>query len=376
MTASTRLTRGQAAVLIAAALLMAAVGGLGAWGTYTNIATEFGRAATAAGVVAAGEGVVLILALVMLGVTMLGQTAPAPVRAGLWLAPAAAAATGITVADTVREAVVYAITPMAMSAAAEGTAFIARRVVVYRTGADTEALRRNAAAVQRLAYHQARAANHPSSHARKRSERISWRLAKRIGIGDTELGADLIDVQRERLRHGADTALADMLTVSPTTPTAAPAPPRHSATEVLRRRFAEMDPADAIRIAHDAHPDMPPAELASLLIGYGVIVDAVQVALVLNGPPPHTTLDRDDNGDAHHDAPQVNELPRGFKAQAILDAAAALGPKPKAADIVDRVQRINRITVDAPYVRTVLSREAKKKTDPSDSSNPMEGGYA
>ncbi len=164
----------------------------------------------------------------MLGVTMLGQTAPAPVRAGLWLAPAAAAATGITVADTVREAVVYAITPMAMSAAAEGTAFIARRVVVYRTGADTAALRRNAAAVQRLAYHQARAASHPSSYARKRSERISWRLAKRIGIGDTELGADLIQVQRERLRHGADTALSDMLTVSPAPP--APAPARQHGT--------------------------------------------------------------------------------------------------------------------------------------------------
>lgn len=44
------------------------------------------------------------------------------------------------------------------------------------------------------------------------------------------------------------------------TATTAPSEPavKHSATEVLRRRFAEMDPADAIRIAHDAHPDTPP----------------------------------------------------------------------------------------------------------------------
>ncbi len=48
MNSSTDLTRGQAVILGAAALPMAAVGGLGAWGTYTNIATEFGRAATAA----------------------------------------------------------------------------------------------------------------------------------------------------------------------------------------------------------------------------------------------------------------------------------------------------------------------------------------
>ena len=37
---------------------------------------------TAAGVVAAGEGLTLILAMVMLGRTMLGQSSPAVVRAG------------------------------------------------------------------------------------------------------------------------------------------------------------------------------------------------------------------------------------------------------------------------------------------------------
>lgn len=161
----------------------------------------------------------------------------------------------------------------------------------------------------------------------------------------------------------------------PTTPVAEPAV-KHTASEVLRRRFAEMDPADAIRIAHDAHPDTPPAELASLLITYGVIVDAVQVALVLGGTPERITLERDDADDAPDDAddaPQVTAPPALSKAKAILEAATVLGPGFKADDIVDRVQRINRITTDAPYVRAVLSREAKKAKPKDDA--PMEGGF-
>ncbi|MEU1805855.1 hypothetical protein [Streptomyces sp. NPDC019937] len=148
------------------------------------------------------------------------------------------------------------------------------------------------------------------------------------------------------------------------TPPTAPAPaPSRRATDILRDRFAEMDPADAVRIAHDAQPDMPPGELAALLVTYGVIVDAVQVALVLNGRPPSIDLDRDDQrdaDDAQHDASQVPALPPVTKSQAIIDAAAHLGAAARAADIAARVQRINRITVDPGYVRAVLSREAKK----------------
>ncbi|MFF4248615.1 hypothetical protein ACFYY2_29680 [Streptomyces sp. NPDC001822] len=207
------LTKGQIAVLVGATLPMIAAGVAGGWGTYTNIAAEFHRAATALGVVSAGEGVTLVLALVMVGLTMLGQAAPAPVRVGLWLAPLAAAVTGIVVADDMTEGVVYAITPMAMSAAAEGLGLLARRIVVYRTGIDMEVQRRNADTIQRLAYHRARAANHPGKFAKKYSARASWRLAKQVGVGDTELGGKLVDVQRTRIVNGADAALLDMLTV-------------------------------------------------------------------------------------------------------------------------------------------------------------------
>ncbi|MFI0932930.1 conjugal transfer protein [Streptomyces sp. NPDC021019] len=376
------LTKGQVIILSAAALPMVAVGGLGGWGTYSNIVAEFDRAATAIGVVAAGEGVTLVLALVMVGVTMLGQAAPAPVRLGLWVTPIGAGLTGVAVADGYTEAVVYGMTPLAMSAAAEGLGFLARRIVVYTTGTDMEAQRHNAATMQRLAYHQARAAKHPDKRVKKRSERASWRLARRVGHGDAQLGSSLVDVQREQLTRGAGAALADMYALpASASVTQADAPVKHSATEVLRRRFAEMDPADAIRIAHDAHPDTPPAELASMLITYGVIVDAVQVALVLHGQPDEVTVDRDDTDDAAPDtptdtgdAPQVTGRPALTKAQAILEAAAVLGPAFKAADVVDRVRRINRISVKPDYVRTVLSRE--KKAEPDADDRPMEGGYA
>ncbi|RZB18371.1 hypothetical protein StrepF001_14915 [Streptomyces sp. F001] len=377
MTEPNRLTIGQGIVLGLATLPMIGAGVAGAIGTYSNVVTEFGRAATAVGVVAAGEGVTLVLALVMLVLTMLGQTAPAPVRLGLWAAPVAAALTGVAVADTATEAVVYGVTPLAMCASAEGLGLLARRVVVYRTGVDTEAQRRNAVTVQRLAFHQARAANHPDKDVRARSSRASWRLVSRVGVGDVQLGADLVEVQRERLRQGADAALAGMYAVAsaPAAGERPAAPAYQSAREVLRRKFAEMDPAEAIRVAHDAHPDMPPAELASLLITYGVVVDALAVALVLGTRPPEYEVHR---GDAA-DAPQVNGLEPVTLEAAVIEAASILGPDAKAREIAEYVARHRRLVVTENYVRTALSRAAKRQGEDDPAEPPvrkMEGGYA
>ncbi|MDH6226230.1 hypothetical protein [Streptomyces sp. MJP52] len=374
-----QLTTGQKAMLIAATVPMVAAGAFGAWGTYTNVVEEFGRAATAAGVVAAGEGVALILALVMVGLTLLGQSAPLPVRAGLWAAPVAAAITGIAVADTTTEAIVYAVTPMAMTASAEGLGLLARRVVIYVTGVDAEAQRRNAATVQRLAVAQARAANHPDRAARAWATRRSWRLFGRVGVGDQALGADLVDVQRDRLRQGADAALVGMLSLGTTDAPAAaaatpstPAPaPYRSATDVLRESLGEMDPTDAIRVAHDARPDMPPAELASLLVSYGIVVDAVQVALVLHKPAPEHTVERADA--ATH--PQVSELPPVNLQEAVWEAASTLGPEAKAKQIAAHLREQRRLVVDEPYIRAALSRQ-KKAAVGETKLRPMEGGYA
>ncbi|MET9876559.1 hypothetical protein ABZZ36_18320 [Actinacidiphila glaucinigra] len=262
-----KLTRGQAAVLVLAALPMAAVGVAGAIGTYANATSVLHRSQTAIGVVAAGEGATLVAALVMIGVTMLGQSAPRVVRAALWLLPTAAAVMGITIAPTVREAVVYGLTPLAMTASAEGISFLARRIVVHRTGVDAEAQRRNAETVQRLAYHRARAVNHPSKRARKWSERAAWRLAKRVGVGDAELGAQLVDVQRTRLREGADAALAGMYggalpepetSVAQTATVAEP-------TTTLAEHFA--DAAEVVaEVTTAREPFSSPAEPAPLVI--------------------------------------------------------------------------------------------------------------
>ncbi|MFE9391209.1 conjugal transfer protein [Streptomyces sp. NPDC006784] len=188
---------------------MLATGVAGGIGTFTNISSAYGKG-TAAGAVAAGEGATAVLALVLLGLTMLGQSSPWPVRAGLWLLPAAASCMAAMAAADPGQTVIYAVTPMGMCVAAEGMAFLARRIVVHTDGRDAEAERRNALTVQRLAYHRARAANHPDEGARKRSDKASWRLAKRVGVGDVALGARLVEVQRDRLRDGADASLADM----------------------------------------------------------------------------------------------------------------------------------------------------------------------
>lgn len=237
-----RLTRGQAAILTAATLPMIGTGIAGAVGTYSNIVSEFGRAATAIGVVAAGEGTTLVLALVMVGLTLLGQPSPAPVRAGLWLVPMVAATVGLSIADNPTEAVIYAITPMAMCVSAEGMGLLARRIVIHRTGVDAEAQRRNASTIQRLAYHRAAAVGHPSERRRRRSELAAWRLAKRAGVGDMALGADLVQVQRVRLCGGADAALAAMFATSVPNQVLEP-----SAVQAASNRDASASLEDAVR---------------------------------------------------------------------------------------------------------------------------------
>ncbi|MYS11550.1 conjugal transfer protein, partial [Streptomyces sp. SID6041] len=204
-----KLTRLQRIVLGAAFVPMLATGGAGGYGTYSNIKDAFGSG-TAVGAVAAGEGATAVLAIVLLGLTLLGQSSPRVIRAGLWALPAAASAMSVTAATTPGEMVIYAITPMGMTASAEGAAFLARRIVVYRDGRDAEAEAHAAAIVQALAYHRARAANHPDEKTRAKSERTSWKLARKVGAGDIALGDRLLDVQRQRVTAGADAALAAM----------------------------------------------------------------------------------------------------------------------------------------------------------------------
>lgn len=367
------LSTGQAVVLSAAGTAMLVVGGIGAWGTYTNAVSAFHRQATAAGVVAAGEGLTLILALIMLGRTMLNMSSPSIVRGGMWVAPLSASCIGVAIANDAREAAVYAVTPLAMSGAAEGLGLVARSIVVYRTGLDAEVMRRNADTARQLAFHRAVADGHPGEWRRKLAVRRYWRLAKHVGVGDTELGAGLVDVQRVRVRDGADAALAgmyggltDRTSVSPGEPVRSA-----SATDVLRARFADMDPADAIRFAHDARPDAPPAELAAILGTYDVHVDPVAVALVLGQQPAEYTVERPD-APAHQ---QVTTLPAVNLQGAVEEAAAALGEDASPRAIAEHLEQNRRLVVDEPYIRTALSRAAKKP-QPETPAQPMEGGYA
>ncbi|MFF3689883.1 conjugal transfer protein [Streptomyces sp. NPDC002187] len=211
MTATARkpLSTTQKVVLGAAFAPMLGTGVFGGIGTYSNISGAYGKG-TALGAVAAGEGATAVLALVLLGLTMLGQSSPRVIRIGLWALPAAASAMAAMAADSAGETVIYAITPMGMCVAAEGMAFLARRIVVHTEGRDAEGERRAVEVVQQLAYHRARAANHPSERTRKRSDRASWRLARTVGVGDVALGSALLDVQRQRVTIGADTALSAM----------------------------------------------------------------------------------------------------------------------------------------------------------------------
>ncbi|MEU1224712.1 conjugal transfer protein [Streptomyces microflavus] len=242
-----KLTRMQKGVLITAIVPMLAVGVAGGIGTYTNISHKYGSG-TAVGALAAGEGATAVLALVLLVTTLLGQSAPALVRVGLWALPAAAAAMGATAATDLGQALVYALTPMAITASAEGVAFLSRRVVIHQEGRDIEAEARSAAIIRDLAYHQARAAGHPDERKRKASEKKSWRLAAKVGAGDVRLGADLMDIQRDRIGAGANIALERMFGAAPaavslalpaTSATTRPALPAASTSDATTSRAQE-----------------------------------------------------------------------------------------------------------------------------------------
>jgi len=216
------LTPVQKRVLRAAFVPMLATGVAGGVGTFTNISRAYGKG-TALGAVAAGEGATAVLALVLLGLTLLGQSSPLVIRAGLWALPAAASVMAAMAAGDPGRTVIYAVTPMGMCVSAEGMAFLARRIVVHTDGRDAEAERKAASVVQALAYHRARSANHPDKSVRERSERRSWRLARKVGVGDASLGTRLLGVQRDRVTDGADAALGDMFTVTrPVTPAVTP----------------------------------------------------------------------------------------------------------------------------------------------------------
>jgi hypothetical protein len=263
------LTTAQAVILGAAATAMLGIGSLGAVGTYANLTATFpGR--TALGAVASGEGATLILSLVYVGLTMLGQSAPAAVRIGLWALPAVAAGVGAVAAHGITATVIYAVTPLAMSTAAEGSGLIARRIVVRTTGIDTEARRRNAEAVRRLAYEQARAQHHPDKEVRDKAARRAWKLAGRVGEHDTDLGAQLVYVQRARLTEGADAALATMFAPAVTpdrAPVTAPVTPELPAAP---QQPDEQPPAAAPvtpepePVTQATAPDAPAVTLADL----------------------------------------------------------------------------------------------------------------
>ncbi|WP_051781666.1 MULTISPECIES: hypothetical protein [unclassified Streptomyces] len=227
-------------MLTAAFVPMVATGVAGGFGTYSNISAAYGSG-TALGAVAAGEGATAVLALVLLGLTMLGQSSPLVIRAGLWALPAAAAAMSAMAATDPGETVIYALTPMGMTTAAEGAAFLARRIVVHRDGRDAEADRKAAAVIQALAYRQAMAASHPDEKVRQKSELKAWKLAGKVGTGDLALSEQLLEVQRARITAGADSALAAMFGGSAT-----PALPAESIAPTVA---LEVD-----RLAEPIHP--------------------------------------------------------------------------------------------------------------------------
>ncbi|MFE9793553.1 hypothetical protein ACFYRL_17645 [Streptomyces goshikiensis] len=100
-------------------------------------------------------------------------------------------------------AVTVSSLPLAVVAA---VAFLATAWLLLVPAADTRRTARAARTVRLLAYHRARAANHPSAAARRRSDRALWRLAKRLPVH-----VDDTLVQAYRAQMTQDAAAVDAM---------------------------------------------------------------------------------------------------------------------------------------------------------------------
>jgi hypothetical protein len=198
--------KGQIFVLAVATIPMAAVGIAGAWATYHNLNGVLHNAASSMGLVAAGEGATFICALVALSLTLMGQHTPTVVRSALWLLPMLAAGVGVVLAPDTNHVVIMGVTPMAMTAAGEGAALVARRVVAYRTGVDLEQMRRTGL----LVWHANRAQN-GNSLARLVSRLAVWRITKAVASTDASLVAQVRDTAVFRIHESADVNLSAIL---------------------------------------------------------------------------------------------------------------------------------------------------------------------
>lgn len=166
-------------------------------------------------------------------------------------------------------------------------------------------------------------------------------------------------------------------------PVVSPAARPRTARAVLAERFAGMDPAEAIEITADSHPQLDPAGIAGLLAAYGVTVDALQVALVLGrAATPSVTLDRVQpepaplpghaggkpalgaqmRRDAWVNAPQVGGM---TKADAIEKTARYLGGLNAEPAAVVQYLAWQGMATDTAYVRHRLSlaRKAEEKAN-------------
>ncbi|NEY34305.1 conjugal transfer protein [Streptomyces sp. PRKS01-65] len=355
----TKLTKVQSGVLAAAFVPMLATGVFGGIGTYSNIGHAYGKG-TALGALAAGEGATAVLALVLLGLTMLGQSSPRIVRAGLWALPAAAAVMGAMAAPDPGRTVIYALTPMGMSVSAEGMAFLARRIVVHTDGRDAENERRTADLVQALAYHRARATHHPSDRVKKWSERKSWRLARKVGVGDTALGSRLLDVQRDRVTAGADAALASMFGTAATAPALDPTPAANAEESTRSNTFRSRGDlpvsgpgpvAASVVLTRLPMPDPVPADCAKSALP---LKPAPALAPTVDPAPVEPT------GSAAGRRAVAAESSRPRRATyRVPQAAKSARPKRTADELLDQARAVTAGWPDAKVTAEGIRREVR-----------------
>jgi hypothetical protein len=351
------LTKTQKVILGLAIVPMIAVSVAGGIGSYSNISHAYGSG-TALGALAAGEGATAVLAMILLGLTLLGQSSPRAVRLGLWALPMTAAVMGATAArEGLGQTIVFAITPLAITAGAEGLAFLVRRIVVHQVGRDIEAEARAAQVIRELAYQQARAASHPSDRIRKRSVRRSWRLARMVGTGDVQLGGQLIDVQRTRLVAGADMALERMFTPGLT----ATRPELPATPEQIPAALPASTPTIPVLSAGDAmEPRRSDVTIPAETSGYPIGNESEQVSEGANVVSIRKAA-KDARADDQEEDQEGESRPPSIRSAVLKMASAGLTDLDY---LVKSVAALHGRNADDPKLTATVKRYVREATQP------------
>ncbi|MFI5809002.1 hypothetical protein [Streptomyces sp. NPDC051561] len=204
----------------------------------------------------------------------------------------------------------------------------------------------------------------------------SWLSQRRQELAaQTTISAELRRFQTAEARHAAlyggsptePTVQQQLVEAQPEVelPQRPTEPPRRQAGEVLASELAELPPSKAIRIVHNARPELTLGQLAEVLAQYGHNVTDLDVAIVLGRTAGSAAASRDAGAPHHADTPPPQHVVITVRQPepAAPAPAAAAAPEQPEADTGDAVMPTGQTAGDAEQPELVKAPSTDRIVD-------------